>query len=273
MQGQFRPQTPMLQQYFRLKAEYPDVLLAMQVGDFYEFYGPDAEIAARELEIVLTGREDGSNGRIPMAGVPIHAYERYLAKLVQKGYRVAICDQIEDPKLAKGLVKRRVTRVLTPGTVVEDSMLDARANNYLVAAVLGDPIHGLGIVDVSTGEFLTTEIAGEGRQQKLLDELFRLQPAEVLVPEDHEELDSDPARATKRDDYARTAAGMGRARGTRDSAAPFWGGVAARVRLRGVHARAGRRRACPALPAAEPDDRAGTYPHAGDLLGGAVYVP
>jgi DNA mismatch repair protein MutS len=188
MQAQFRPQTPMLQQYFRLKAEYPDVLLAMQVGDFYEFYGPDAEIAARELEIVLTGREDGSNGRIPMAGVPIHAYERYLAKLVQKGYRVAICDQIEDPKLAKGLVKRRVTRVLTPGTVVEDSMLDARANNYLVAAVLGDPIHGLGIVDVSTGEFLTTEIAGEGRQQKLLDELFRLQPAEVLVPEDHEEL-------------------------------------------------------------------------------------
>jgi DNA mismatch repair protein MutS len=188
MQGQFRPQTPMLQQYFRLKAEYPDVLLAMQVGDFYEFYGPDAEIAARELEIVLTGREDGSNGRIPMAGVPIHAYERYFAKLVQKGYRVAICDQIEDPKLAKGLVKRRVTRVLTPGTVVEDSMLDARANNYLVAAVLGDPIHGLGIVDVSTGEFLTTEIAGEGRQQKLLDELFRLQPAEVLVPEDQEEL-------------------------------------------------------------------------------------
>jgi DNA mismatch repair protein MutS len=178
----------MLQQYFRLKAEYPDVLLAMQVGDFYEFYGPDAEIAARELEIVLTGREDGSNGRIPMAGVPIHAYERYLAKLVQKGYRVAICDQIEDPKLAKGLVKRRVTRVLTPGTVLEDSMLDARANNYLVAAVLGDPIHGLGVVDVSTGEFLTTEIAGEGRQQKLLDELFRLQPAEVLVPEDQEEL-------------------------------------------------------------------------------------
>ncbi|MCX7924766.1 MAG: DNA mismatch repair protein MutS [Fimbriimonadales bacterium] len=186
--SKFQAQTPMLQQYFRLKAENPDVLLAMQVGDFYEFYGEDAEIAARELEIVLTGREDGSNGRIPMAGVPIHAYERYIAKLVQKGYRVAICDQIEDPKLAKGLVKRRVTRILTPGTVLEDSMLDARANNYLVAAVLGEPVHGLGVVDVSTGEFLTTEIAGERRQEKLLDELFRLQPAEVLVPEDQEEL-------------------------------------------------------------------------------------
>ncbi len=186
--NKFQPQTPMLQQYFRLKAENPGVLLAMQVGDFYEFYGEDAEIAARELEIVLTGREDGSNGRIPMAGVPIHAYERYIAKLVQKGYRVAICDQIEDPKLAKGLVKRRVTRILTPGTVLEDSMLDAQANNYLVAVVVGDPVHGLGVVDVSTGEFLTTEIAGERRQEKLLDELFRLQPAEVLVPDNHEEL-------------------------------------------------------------------------------------
>jgi len=184
----FKPQTPILQQYFRIKAQYPEVLLAMQVGDFYEFYGPDAELVARELEIVLTGREDGTNGRIPMAGVPIHAYERYFAKLVQKGYRLAICDQVEDPKLAKGLVKRRVTRILTPGTVVEDSMLDATANNYLVAAVIGDPVHGLGVVDVSTGEFLTTEIGGEARSEKLLDEIFRLEPAEILVPEEQTEL-------------------------------------------------------------------------------------
>jgi DNA mismatch repair protein MutS len=184
----FKPQTPILQQYFRIKAQHPEVLLAMQVGDFYEFYGPDAELVARELEIALTGREDGANGRIPMAGVPIHAYERYFARLVQKGYRLAVCDQVEDPKLAKGLVKRRVTRILTPGTVVEDSMLDATTNNYLVAAVIGDPVHGLGVVDVSTGEFLTTEIGGEHRYEKLLDEIFRLEPAEILVPEDQTEL-------------------------------------------------------------------------------------
>ncbi|MFQ3610527.1 MAG: DNA mismatch repair protein MutS [Fimbriimonadales bacterium] len=188
MAQSFRPQTQLLQQYFRIKAEHPDVLLAMQVGDFYEFYGPDAEIAAEALEIALTGREDGSNGRIPMAGVPIHAHERYFARLIQKGFRVAICDQVEDPKFAKGLVKRKVTRVLTPGTLLEDSMLDAQSNNYLVAAVIGEPAHGLSVVDVSTGEFLTTEVAGDQRLQKLLDEIFRLQPAEILVPEHQEEL-------------------------------------------------------------------------------------
>ncbi len=188
MAQSFRPQTQLLQQYFRIKAEHPDVLLAMQVGDFYEFYGRDAEIAAEALEIALTGREDGSNGRIPMAGIPIHAYERYFARLIQKGFRVAICDQVEDPKFAKGLVKRKVTRVLTPGTLLEDSMLDAQSNNYLVAAVIGEPAHGLSVVDISTGEFLTTEVAGEQRMQKLLDEIFRLQPSEILVPEHQEEL-------------------------------------------------------------------------------------
>jgi hypothetical protein len=263
----------MLQQYFRLKAEYPDVLLAMQVGDFYEFYGPDAEIAARELEIVLTGREDGSNGRIPMAGVPIHAYERYLAKLVQKGL----------PRRHLRPNRRPQTRQRAGQTA-----RDARA----------DPRHRRGRLDARrAGEQLPRRrCAGRpdsraGRRRCLHRRVpnhrnrRRGTPAETArraVPpatrrgagaRRPREADSDPARATKRDDYARTAAGMGRARGTRDSAAPFWGGVAARVRLRGVHARAGCRRTRPALPTAEPDDRIRAYPHAGDLLGGAVYVP
>jgi DNA mismatch repair protein MutS len=178
----------MLQQYFRAKAEYPEALLMMRVGDFYELYGEDAEIAARELEIVLTGRDDGKNGRVPMAGVPYHAVERYVARLVQKGYKVALMDQMEDPRFARGLVKRKVTRVLTPGTVLEDSMLEERSNNYLVAAVAGEKLSGLGVVDVSTGEFLATEIRGELSLARIVQEIVRLQPAECLVPKDATDL-------------------------------------------------------------------------------------
>ena len=111
--------TPMLQQYFSAKAEHPGVLLAMRVGDFYEFYGEDAETAAAALEITLTSKGDGSNGKVSMAGVPYHAVEKYLARLLQKGHKVAICDQLEDTKAAKGLVRRGVTRVMTPGTVCQ----------------------------------------------------------------------------------------------------------------------------------------------------------
>ena len=122
--------TPMLGQYVQLKAERPDVILLMRVGDSYEAYGEDAELIARELHITLTGREvQGLDEKYPMAGVPFHALDRYLARLVRKGFKVAICDQVEDPKLAKGLVKRRVTRVVTPGTLVEDALLDAKSNN------------------------------------------------------------------------------------------------------------------------------------------------
>jgi DNA mismatch repair protein MutS len=188
MSRTIQPQTPMLQQYFRAKAEYPEALLMMRVGDFYELYGEDAEIAARELEIVLTGRDDGKNGRVPMAGVPYHAVERYVARLVQKGYKVALMDQMEDPRFARGLVKRKVTRVLTPGTVLEDSMLEERSNNYLVAAVAGEKLSGLGVVDVSTGEFLATEIRGELSLARIVQEIVRLQPAECLVPKDATDL-------------------------------------------------------------------------------------
>lgn len=179
----YRGNTPLLQQYFATREEHPGIILLMRVGDFYEAYGDDAETIARDLNITLTGREDGGV-RIPMAGVPHHAYERYLARLIRKGRRVAIMEQVEDPRKAKGLVKRKVTRVVTPGTILEDNMLDAKSNNYLVAAVVGDPVAGIGIVDVSTGEFLTTEIEGERRVELLLDEILRLEPAEVLVPED-----------------------------------------------------------------------------------------
>jgi DNA mismatch repair protein MutS len=182
--------TPMLRQYFDFKAERPDVVLLMRVGDFYEAYGDDAETIARELEITLTGREDKQAGaRIPMAGVPHHAMERYVARLIGKGHKVAVCDQVEDPKQAKGLVKRRVTRVLTPGTIVEDAMLDARTNNYLVAAVSGAKTpSGVGVVDVSTGEFLATELPCEAGLEKVVEEILRLAPAECLLLPGMEEL-------------------------------------------------------------------------------------
>lgn len=177
----------MLQQYFRAKVEHPGVLLAMRVGDFYEFYGEDAETAARELEITLTGRDDGGT-RIAMAGVPFHSVEKYLARLLQKGLKVALCDQLEDPKQAKGLVKRGVTRVLTPGTVLEDSMLTSGTNNFLAAICLRDGKAGLALLDPSTGEFSVTEIEGEQFQDRLLQELARVKPAELLLPESEEAL-------------------------------------------------------------------------------------
>ncbi|MFZ4507976.1 MAG: DNA mismatch repair protein MutS, partial [Fimbriimonas sp.] len=170
----------MLQQYFRAKAEHPEALVAMRVGDFYEFYGPDAEQAAAALEITLTGRDDGGE-RIPMAGVPFHAFEKYLSRLLRLGLRVAVCDQLEDPKATKGLIKRGVTRVLTPGTVLEDSMLSSGQNNYLVAICVQDGRAGLAILDSSTGEFAVTELVGESIQEKLVQELARLRPTELIL--------------------------------------------------------------------------------------------
>ncbi len=169
----------MMQQYFRAKEEHPGVLLAMRVGDFYEFYGEDAETAASALEITLTGREDAGE-RVSMAGVPFHSVEKYLARLLQKGLKVALCDQLENPKEAKGLVKRGVTRVLTPGTLMEDSMLPGGANNFLAAICVQDGRAGLATLDPSTGEFVVTELDGEF-DEKLLQELGRIRPTELLV--------------------------------------------------------------------------------------------
>jgi DNA mismatch repair protein MutS len=178
----------MLQQYFRAKEAHPGVLMAMRVGDFYEFYGEDAEVAAAALEITLTAREDGKNGKVAMAGVPYHSVEKYLARLLQKGLKVALCDQVEDPKQAKGLVRRAVTRVLTPGTLIEDSMLSAGQNNFLAAVCLNDGKAGLATLDTSTGEFLVTEIEGEDWSEFLIQEIARIRPSELLTTSGVEDL-------------------------------------------------------------------------------------
>ena len=179
--------TPMVAQYQEIKAQYPDVILMFRMGDFYEMFGEDAVTASRELEIVLTSRSQGYAADVPMCGMPHHAADRYVARLVAKGYRVAICDQLEDPKKTKTIVKRGVTRVVTPGTILEDGMLDAKANNYLVAISSEPDIYGVAVVDISTGEFMVTEISGRDSSTKLLEEIGRLSPSEVLL----KDIDSD----------------------------------------------------------------------------------
>lgn len=172
--------TPMMQHYAGLKDQYPQALLLYRVGDFYECFFQDACTVARELELVLTSKEGGKEvGRVPMAGVPHHALDRYCRLLVARGFAIALCDQVEDPATAQGLVRREVTRILTPGTVLDEGMLSARHNNFLAAVVLAGDHWGLAYADISTGEFLTTQASSHGQ---LVQELMRLQPSEVLYP-------------------------------------------------------------------------------------------
>ena len=144
--------TPMMKQYEEAKRACPDALLLFRMGDFYEMFDDDAKTAARVLNLALTSREKGENA-IPMAGFPYHQLESYLGKLIAAGLRAAVCEQVEDPKLAKGLVRREVTRIVTPGTVTDDALLDPRASNFLAAVAPGDPV-GLAWVELSTGRFL-----------------------------------------------------------------------------------------------------------------------
>lgn len=177
--------TPMMQHYVELKRQYPHAILLYRLGDFYEMFFQDAQRVSRELELVLTGREAGAIGRVPMCGIPYHAFDRYAAQLVAKGYALAVCDQMEPADQAKGLVRREVTRVITPGTVLEEELLQARQNNYLAAVVRlkgskQAPCRwGLAYADISTGEFWVCQSEG---QEQLEQELARLQPAEVLLP-------------------------------------------------------------------------------------------
>lgn len=169
----------MYQHYVEMKDKYPHALLMYRVGDFFETFFQDAITVSRELELVLTSKHGGDVGRIAMTGVPHHAWERYATQLVEKGYAVVICDQVEEASQAIGLVKREVTRILTPGTVLEEGMLKASRNNYLAAVVIAANHWGLAYADISTGEFLTTQ---SSELENLTQELMRLQPAEVLFP-------------------------------------------------------------------------------------------
>jgi DNA mismatch repair protein MutS len=172
--------TPMLEQYYKIKESYPDSILFFRVGDFYETFFEDAKIASRELEITLTGRDNGSGEKYPLAGVPFHSADPYIAKLVSKGYKVAICEQIEDPKEAKGIVKREVIRVVTPGTILDPTILEEKENNYLAAIAEDKDFYGFAYLDFSTGEFAVTEIK-KNDISKISDELFRIRPKECLI--------------------------------------------------------------------------------------------
>ncbi len=173
--------SPIRQQYLSVKRQHPDTVLFFRMGDFYEMFDEDAETVARELELTLTRRDWGRGEKTPMAGVPHHAAEGYIARLIGKGYRVAVCEQVSDPALSKGLVEREVIRVVTPGTVVDPAMLAAKRNNYLAAAVLGRDAVGIAYADITTGEFACTQFAAAQPDVALLQELARVQPAEVLV--------------------------------------------------------------------------------------------
>ena len=173
--------SPMMQHYLETKNEYKDCILFYRLGDFYEMFFDDAITTSRELELTLTGKDCGQEERAPMCGVPYHAAETYIARLIAKGYKVAICEQVEDPKQAKGIVKREVIRVVTPGTVMESNLLEEKKNNYIMAIYKSGIYFGVTICDVSTGDFRTTQIKESNNFAMLLDEISKYTPAEIIV--------------------------------------------------------------------------------------------
>jgi DNA mismatch repair protein MutS len=175
--------TPLMKQYQSAKRQHPDAIMFFRMGDFYETFYEDAKIASRVLGIALTSRDKDSGQPIPLAGFPHHAIDTYLAKFVKAGYKIAICEQMEDPRKAKGIVKREVIRVVTPGTITEPNILDQRTNNYLAAISKIDNKYGFAHVDLSTGEFSVTEL---DTPNKLLAEVERIHPAECIISEQFE---------------------------------------------------------------------------------------
>ena len=180
--------TPMMKQYFQIKENYPDTILMFRLGDFYEMFFEDAKKVSAELDLVLTGRDCGQEERAPMCGVPFHSADSYIARLVAKGYKVAICEQLEDPALAKGIVKRDVTRVLTPGTVIESTMLDEGKNNFLACIYASKHAVGLCFADISTGSVHVTQFERKNSQRRIINELGRFNPSEIIINSDVIEL-------------------------------------------------------------------------------------
>ena len=189
--------TPIRQQYLEVKRQHPDSIVFFRLGDFYETFDQDAEIASRELDIVLTSRPVAKGMRIPMAGIPYHAVENYLARLIDKGYHVAICEQVGEQPAKNGLFSREVVRVVTPGTIVEPGLLHGDRNNYLISLVLRDERAGLAVVDITTGEFTTTEIEGADWASALRGEVLRLHPAEILLAETAQLPEGIPGHLTR----------------------------------------------------------------------------
>ncbi len=173
--------SPMMEQYFEIKKNYEDTLLFFRLGDFYEMFFEDAKVASKELELVLTGRDCGQEERAPMCGVPFHSADSYIAKLVSRGYKVAICEQVEDPATAKGIVKRDVVRIVTPGTVIESNMLDESKNNYLASVFVSEVDCGLAFIDVSTGEVHLDAFSDADSTVRIINQLGCYSPSEVII--------------------------------------------------------------------------------------------
>ena len=169
--------SPMMQHYLKTKEEYKDCILFYRLGDFYEMFFEDALTVSKELELTLTGKQCGMEERAPMCGVPFHAADTYINRLVSKGYKVAICEQMEDPKLAKGIVERQVIRIVTPGTNTDVQSLDETKNNYLMCVYCDEDVFGVSTADVSTGDYFVTEIDSV---QKLVDEINKFSPSEMI---------------------------------------------------------------------------------------------
>ncbi len=176
-------ETPLMSQYKEIKAQYTDSILFFRLGDFYEMFFEDAVTASKELGLTLTSRNREKGYDVPLAGIPYHSVASYIAKLVNKGYKVAICDQVEDPKAAKGIVKREVTRIITPGTIIDTDFLDEKSNNYLMGIKITDEYGALAYIDITTGEFKTSEIVGEEIFFRLLGEINKISPKEILLDE------------------------------------------------------------------------------------------